>query len=547
MAKVQVNKPIAYSDLTDDDKADLAKLSDKELESFLKENPIDYGDGKIVGGLPKVSQLEAAQIGAGQGISFGFRPVLKGVGGAIGSSLGTLLYSNKDLAERIPYAMSEGKKAYSESKQEALEEEAAAGEQFPKTTLGANVGSSLLTLPLTAARGLQGVQGAARLGAIQGLGKAASEAESLPEAIEDVGTGAALGLGAYGAGKLVEKGAGKVAGKVKEYANEKATEALNARKLFQKNIVKGNEQELGEFALETGIVKAGDNVKKIAEKADNAADELGDKIGELYEKVSKKIDPSSLAPEQVAALEANAVKGDVLREQLKKKVAASLKGEFGGAAALNKISAGIDEVIDADGILTPKDLHALLKKTGTLAYESKRAPQPDSVYQKGLDSLYGGLRETTDKNIEALDAILGTKDLSALKAMNKNFGKVADIRKITTDSAERLSANNKFSLGDKVLTGGALGAGSLADPATTLNAAAVGVASNLLRNRGKATLAKSADLAADAIRKSPELLDLARRNPVFIDILTDKIDEAKAANFNPMERKMNELNSQGGK
>ena len=140
---------------------------------------------------PTHTQGEAARVKFEEGATAGARPLLAGIGDALGTGYGTFAgLEGMGLKERLQHALSEGGKAFSETKKATVKDQNIVSEEFPKTSLAANVAGNLLTLPLTP---VKGVLGAAKLGAATGALSAASESENLSDAAQKVAYGATVG------------------------------------------------------------------------------------------------------------------------------------------------------------------------------------------------------------------------------------------------------------------------------------------------------------------------------------------------------------------
>lgn len=158
-----------------------------------------------ISGDSKMSGLDAAKIQGQAGVTLGLRPVVAGVGAAIGDLIGQYQAGQGGLSNGGKgYNLKEAKDAFVQGRAEANQEEKKANEDHPYISTAANVGGSLLTLPLLPAKGLSG---AVKLGAGLGAAQAAGSANSLGEVAVDIGGSAGIGGVAYGAGKAISKGA----------------------------------------------------------------------------------------------------------------------------------------------------------------------------------------------------------------------------------------------------------------------------------------------------------------------------------------------------
>jgi hypothetical protein len=167
---------------------DLGHLTDDQLAKIASQGTTKMGMGK------------AAAIQGEAGALLGLRPFVAGLGAGAGAFTGT----KGSFGDKLGAA----KDAFVEGRADANQEQNQASTDHPYISTAANVGGSLLTLPMLPAKGLAG---ALKLGAGLGAAQAAGSANSLGEAAVDIGGGAALGGAAYGAGKVLSKGASAIA------------------------------------------------------------------------------------------------------------------------------------------------------------------------------------------------------------------------------------------------------------------------------------------------------------------------------------------------
>jgi hypothetical protein len=161
---------------------------DAEIErrKMASQVSLDDIDAEIAKRQKQPTVGRAARVGVESGLTFGARPTVAGVGAGAGAFVGAL-----ESGAGIGEAFTLSKKAFSEARQEAIEEEDVLAEVHPGTTIASKIGGAVATAPLTAVKGLLG---AARLGAIQGTGEAIGRAKTPQEAALSIGGGAALGV-----------------------------------------------------------------------------------------------------------------------------------------------------------------------------------------------------------------------------------------------------------------------------------------------------------------------------------------------------------------
>ncbi|MEZ0392074.1 MAG: hypothetical protein ACAH59_07670, partial [Pseudobdellovibrionaceae bacterium] len=169
-------------------------------EKFARETGVG---GVIADGLEEADKMprdQAARIGLERGVSLGFRPAIQGAAGGLGAFIGNMEKDvpGEGLAERIQRSIKTVPSAYEETRKESVAEEARAVKDRPGYVMAGDLAGNVLTSPLIAAKGLRG---ALALGGAQGVGRAVSEAESLPEAAVKFGEGLGYGAGGFAAAK----------------------------------------------------------------------------------------------------------------------------------------------------------------------------------------------------------------------------------------------------------------------------------------------------------------------------------------------------------
>lgn len=238
---------------------DFSKMSDAELDAAVHQ--------KL--NTPSMSQGKAALIKGEEGMFLGLRPVVAGVGSAIGEAINKITnpYEVSYARGSAPKSTGEDlKNAFSEGRKDANIEQNAAEREYPKTAFAANLAGSALTLPFAPAG--KGIAGAAKLGAGLGAAQAAGSAESAPEAVEMIGKNLALGGAGYVTGKALSKATDVIA---ESGAGQKAADA--AKKLFAKTAEAFTgvpDKEIETYALQYDKIKdlmdkSGGNIPYAAE------------------------------------------------------------------------------------------------------------------------------------------------------------------------------------------------------------------------------------------------------------------------------------------
>lgn len=199
---------------------DLSKLSDDDLMKIVSQPQQESRASKLsdddllkiagsdisqqMDDASKMSRGKAALIGAQQGVSLGFRPVLSGASAGLGSIIGNFEQNvpGEGIAGKLQRIAAGVPKAYEEGRSDAITEEAQAEKDRPGYNIAGKLGGTLLTAPMAA---FNTAKGALALGGVQGAGKALSEEQSLPDAAKTIGTDAGLSLLTLGAMKGLQR------------------------------------------------------------------------------------------------------------------------------------------------------------------------------------------------------------------------------------------------------------------------------------------------------------------------------------------------------
>jgi hypothetical protein len=137
-------------------------------------------------------------------------------------------------------------------------------------------------------------------------------------------------------------------------------------------------------------------------------------------------------------------------------------------------------------------------------------------------ALYAARRAISGKIDNQIESLGGTELLGDLKAANKDYGLAAQVQRTANDRAQREAANRVIGLTDTIAGAGFGGASMLlnndkGDDLGLLGAGlgfALGAGANKLgRTYGNAVMAKTADNVAKFLLRSPQMQQLATRNP----------------------------------
>lgn len=480
--------------------AEKAESSAPAPEQF---DPNQYLQEKT--GKEPMSTTNAAIVKAEEGSQLGLRPVVAGVGSALGQLIGRSWNQNDTLIPEITDAFKEGR-------QGAIDEQKQAATEHPGVSTAAEIGGGLLTAPFLGAG--KGMVGAARLGAGLGAAQAAGSAQSLPEAIEDVGTAAVGGTVAYGAAKV---GGAVATPMLQSLAETKAFKAAGSmlkdfRAAFAKDPQKIN--DLGRTMLNEGLVSPGDTVKSIANKAAVLKQKTGQEIGAVYNKVLDQITnhETQIAPEKIMEIQAAGFHPEDQADSIKGMLAQKYKGSVGSTAALADVGSIVDELGANGNNITPQHALDLKGQIDSHINWSKRSSELP-LKQEMLKDVRGFIQDRLNSQVSLLDQALGTSQSKELLRLNKLYGDVSQIAKISADRVLREGANQSFGMGDKLAAGiggaigglpGAAAGGGLNEFARAYGNSLVATGADAL-SRGLANPAVYAPSISTTIRKRDDL------------------------------------------
>lgn len=158
--------------------------------------PIDVIDGN---NKEDEEKDEARRIAFERSALFNTRPTVAGIGSALGAGYSKLFDEDKGLSE----ALTAGKNAFEEGRNEAIDLQNYLGDKYKDESLQGGILGGLVTTPFTAVKGLQG---AMKLGALSGVGEAIGSGKELSDIPLDIAAGTAGGAAGYGLGKGISKG-----------------------------------------------------------------------------------------------------------------------------------------------------------------------------------------------------------------------------------------------------------------------------------------------------------------------------------------------------
>lgn len=266
--------------LSDDEMSQLEAGAPVETPKKAKTVISDEDMAKMEAEAP--TELDSAGRGVLQGATMGFADEISG---------GVEALWNK--AKGDPRTFGELYKQYRDESRANFKR---AEEANPKSYMAGNVGGAIATAAIPgmggATLGKLALQGAA-----QGLGS--SEADltegEVGQALKDTAIGAGTGAAIGGAGKALSAGASKAAPYVNKLMGKAASglEEGAERLAVKATGATGNQamkfsDDAGRQLLDRGLVRAGDNAAKIAERVGAASDDAGRAIGEALEQLEAK-------------------------------------------------------------------------------------------------------------------------------------------------------------------------------------------------------------------------------------------------------------------
>ena len=405
---------------------DLNQLSDDGLNLISKYKTLDKAMpymsdddlNKIVEmGKPEpqgMSTGQAARIGLEKGVTFGLRPVVAGAGEAASQVIGDI-----GIGKGIGESLSKVPESYTRGRKEALAEQELAMQEHPYLSGGAEIiGGIPSAAALGVGKGLttaaQKIASAAKFGGGLGAAQALSEAQPLGEAVKTVGKGAALGVGSYGVGKAIEKGAPLVkkgVSNLMDYVGDKAKIGF----IKTANALTGvTEQNVKTFidhneAVNKMIEQSGGN---IGVAADAVRTNLSKQIQNFRQSQNAKISEAldKLSPDKTISIDPITTALD----KIKARINVKLNPEE--AARIDEISQRVLSVADDQGSISPKELYDIQN----FLYDKAKG-----AYMKNGQIFVPGKIEQQAAKEAAKEAkqILGV-EIPDLKAANEQLSKL---------------------------------------------------------------------------------------------------------------------------
>lgn len=423
--------------------------------------------------------------GAAQGATFGFADEISGAAEALWEK-----------AKGDPALFG---RLYEKYRDESRAEFKRAKEENPKSFLAGEVTGAIGTALVP---GLGGASAAklAGIGAATGLGN--SEAEDVEGIAIDTAIGGAAGLalgkaGEY-AGKALTKVGHKVGEKTGEWANKAAARALGAERGTIKKIGQDRVMDAGEYALKNKLLSPLTNVDDIITKNESAKAGAMAARKAAYDKIDDA-GASTFNPLEVAT-------------EVEKKVLGGKNLAYDDVKELSKVlEPQLSNILSrGDGNISMATAQELVESLGKKAkFDASRS----TVQNQVAKDVYHIVRDAINKSAsEGSEKVKVSGIKSAIEGANKQYslGKVAgDLLK---NKQAREQGNNFIGLTDIITGSGALGYGGMTGDWET--AAALVVAKKTLQKYGAQNAALGLDKISKILLKSPQLADLANRNPI---------------------------------
>lgn len=358
----------------------------------------------------------------------------------------------------------------------------------------------------------KGVATGAVMGAAQNPGDKEGVADpiQLQERAANAKTGALIG-GAVGgaASKIPDAAEG-----LNKLAETKAFKAGGAMlKDFRKAFSRGEVESSGRFMLDSGLVKAGDTVEDVAQKARSMRDSVGKELGKGYDAAAQILPKlGQEASAKVAAAGFNPVRD---RAAILATAKEELGHAFNGKQALDRLGSYLDELAEKHGdqTLAPQvtnEIKTAIDKTAIHWERNPLAREPDT--ETAIKAFRRALSDKVSTQIQAIGEVIGNPEAAKnLADLNAKYGAASRIARMASDKVNRENANQMFSLTDKIAAGaGGIAGASAGGPAGLATAAATAVGSKLARKYGNGVVAAGANAAGKALaRVQPSELQLA--------------------------------------
>lgn len=376
----------------------------------------------------QVSGDTAVALGALHGMSSGWLDEIASTLGAYGvntsgiSGGGTIFSMGEATLRNRAAGDPTGTRTREELKQGIRQDVAAAREQHPGKFMTAEFVGGMLSPAGKGAKGMI-VSGGA-------YGAGASDAETLPELIDDTAGGA---LTALVAGKTIQKAGQavgavgrKVFGEAGRRVEERATNALlegtPARTVQDPAIAKlGGKENIPKVLKEEGLEKLlSGPAKKLDAALEKKLDDVGGQVGKIYERVVEK-DPG--------------VSTEFLRDRLMK-LADRFRHDPDSADAVRSYANRLAAEYTHDGAMNARELHKVVRALGQRGYGTNpQNPSMGAQLKREIRAEVLGVLQQHVDDVAQRHPDVGS--LAELRKLNDRYGKLIEIDNIAASKAAR--------------------------------------------------------------------------------------------------------------
>lgn len=301
--------------------------------------------------------------------------------------------------------------------------------------------------------------------------------------------GSVAGIGGKVAGKLLDKSAQKII----DFGKSKAAKAvgyfvkdLPKKKGLSYSGAKNKLLDIGETAIEADLIKPGANVEKIAEQSEKFLDDYGKQIGQFYKDASKALSDKSLPAEvldqygkQLSSLKFNPSQ---LADDIEAKILMDFEEQSLPPEIQERILGGVKPWIDQMKRFGKEtDIQKLNNYRKTIDSRIKWAAKELPEAQEYLALMRQEISNDVQSKLNNLSQFIGGDKGAEIKKLNKLYGQMSEIARVSKDRALREEfANRAISPSDYItgvggsVVGGISGAVSGQDLESTLKGAALG-------------------------------------------------------------------------
>ncbi len=289
-------------------------ISDEEMQALESRQPKRMISDEDMANAEKLEETQksstigdAVRVLGARGATLGARPLLAGLGAGTGAALSMLSHYDAPLGEKLKESGKAFSEEFSKGRQDAVAEQDALSEAYPKTALASEIAGGLLVPGLGAAKGIKGL---AKLGLATGTGQALGEARTAKEAVKMLGLNTGSSIAGGKIGQALGSGLGKASKAIKLKAAEMAFNSLRGSlKDVKRALSKGQVEEIGRNLLDDKVIRnVPSSLETIAERITASKKNAGTRLGALVEELNA-MDPSTA---KVTRKEiGNAVRGDI--------------------------------------------------------------------------------------------------------------------------------------------------------------------------------------------------------------------------------------------